>query len=201
MLFHRHDEAHNELVRRLQGADFTSRVTFVDRTALQEMSPQHRAGLTVKDPSEKFYFDPLLWEVKYDDSVRPAAPQETDRVERWSPVWIERRLNKVTKLTRKKALPHLECLLAHLKDINGHTSSSARSSDVKLEAVYVKDRDNFYDWRNRYLLSPQEMIKNAMDSKPRSKIRANPKGEMNVERSFDPFIVILRDDNLTELES
>ena len=203
-LFKDRDDGHNELVRKLQGADFQGRVAFVERKTLENESPKYRATLTEGNGATKvFHFDPLLSEVKYDESIRAQARAETDVMEEWSPIWIEHQLDKVYKLSPSEALPHLEYFLAHVKDINGDNPLEplVGRAGVKLDRVYLDGREDYYHWRDRYLLSPQDVIRNAINSNYQFEIRARPSGELNVERSFDPLIVILRCDDLTELKS
>ena len=206
-LFKDRDDGHNELVRKLQGPDFRGRVAFVERKTLENESPKYRTTLTEGNGATKiFRFDPLLSEVKYDKSIRAQACAETDVMEEWSPIWIEHQLDNVFKLSPSEALPHLEYFLAHVKDMNGDSPlkplvGRAEVDGVKLDRVYLDGREDYYHWRDRYLLSTQDVIKNAINSNYQFEIRARPNGELNVERSFDPLIVILRCDDLTELKS
>lgn len=201
-LFNDHDKDHNELVRLFQGTDFKDRVAFVDRAILEKESPEYRARRTGRnDPSKTFDFDPLLSEVIYDTSIRPQAPSETDVTEKWSPIWIERYLGKVDKLSPDKAISHLNYLLAHLKDINGSVKALEKVDDIELDPDYLASRNDYYYWRDRYLHSPQKMIEGAIGSGYRFASGHPFRGELAVERSYNDFIAILRYDALTELNS
>ena len=185
--------------------DFEGCVGFVHCSILEKESPRCRAILGEgNDPSKRFYFNPLLSEVIYDRSIWPQAPAET---EEWSPTWINLQLDKVYELLPDKALPHLEYFLAHLKDINGVYASTnpfkllVEVDGVKLDPGYLAGQEDYYYWQDRYLLSPQEIIGNAISSGYRFEIQHHFTGEMAVEQSFDPFITILRHDVLTELKS
>ena len=201
-LFNDRDNDHNMLVQILQGTDFVGRVAFVHRSILEKECLMYRT-MEGNYPSKPFHFDALLSEVKYDMSIRAQACAETDVAEEWSPIWIDHVLGEVYKLQPEEALPRLKYFLAHLEDMNDPNDSLEpllERNGVELDRVYLDGREDYIYWRDRYLLSPQKLIENAIASTYRFKSRDCPGGELNVERSFDPFIAILRYDS-TELKS